>query len=229
MVDAGRSRTLAELPAFERDGATWGRVVDRSQSFTLAVDATGPALVSMRARARAAKKVTRRHRRQADRHAGALGDRGPRGQREQRRPHPVAGPARALAALGRPGEKEEPLAEIDWIRVGAADGETTAYAAPDAARHRRPDLARRLTAQGLHVDGAGRPALRGVRPAGAWFAADVGAIGEGSGGAVEVRVKSLAKRAARRRRSSRSPGERDCVERRSPRRCRSRLGGLASR
>ena len=29
-----------------------------------------------------------------------------------------------------PAKKEEPLAEIDWIRVGAADAETAAYAAP---------------------------------------------------------------------------------------------------
>lgn len=180
---------LAKLPAFERDGGTWGRVLDRSQSFTFAVDESGPALVAMRARGRGAKKVT------------ASIDGKPVGtltlsQTEDRvvtvsnAAHTLSPGLHVLSLRWHgPAKKEDPLAEIDWIRVGVADGETAAYAAPV-----RRDAVTQISIGGVPRKAFTLMAPAVVRcvafvPAGATFAADVGAIGEGSGGQVEVRVR----------------------------------------
>jgi hypothetical protein len=181
---------LSGLPAFERDGATWGRVLDRSQSFTFALDDAGAALVSMRARARGSKKVTV----SVDgKPVGAL----TLSQSEDK----VVTVTNASQALSPglhvlslrwhgPAKREEPLAEIDWIRVGAADPEASAFAAP----------VRRDAVTQVSIGGAPRRAFTLMAPAivrcvayvpkGASFAADVGAIGEGSGGEVEVRLRA---------------------------------------
>jgi len=181
---------LAELPAFERDGATWGRVLDRSQSFTFAVDASGPPLVSVRARARGAKKAV------ASIDGKAIGTLVLSATEDRvvtvtNAAHTIAPGLHVLTLrwIG-PAKKEEPLAEIDWIRVGAADGEAAAYAAPT----------RRDAITQVSIGGAPRRAFTLMAPAvvrcvafvpaGASFAADVGAIGEGSGGEVEVRVRA---------------------------------------
>lgn len=180
---------LAGLPSFERDGATWGRVLDRAQSFTFAVDASGPALVSVRARARGAKKAI------ASIDGKTIGTLVLSPTEDKvvtvtNAAHTIAPGLHVLSLrwVG-PAKKEEPLAEIDWIRVGAADAETAAYAAP----------VRRDAVTQISIGGAPRKAFTLMAPAvvrcvayvpaGASFAADVGAIGEGSGGEIEVRVR----------------------------------------
>ncbi|MBK7401707.1 MAG: sulfatase-like hydrolase/transferase [Myxococcales bacterium] len=186
----GHPDASTELPSFERDGATWGRVVDRSQSWTLALDETGPALVALRGRARAAKKVSVAV---DGKTVGTLAL-----AANEDRVVTVSNPALTLTPglhvlslrWHGPVSKEEPLAELDWIRLGTVDGAATAYAAPT----------RRDTFAQVALGGSPRRAyslmapstLRCVvvAPKGAWVAADVGAIGEGAG-AVALRVKSL--------------------------------------
>jgi len=182
---------LADLPAFERDGATWGRVLDRSQSFTVAIDGSGPALVAVRGRARGAKKA---HASVDGKTVGTLVF----SPTEDR----VAIATNAALTLSPglhtvtlrwsgPAKKEEPLAEIDWIRVGAADGETTAFAAPT----------RRDAVTQVALGGAPRRAFTLMAPAvvrcvaflpkGASFAADIGSVSEGTSGEVEVRARTI--------------------------------------
>jgi len=182
---------LAELPAFERDGATWGRVLDRSQSFTVAVDGSGPALVAIRGRARGSKKV---HASLDGKSVGTL-------VLSPTDDHVAVATNAALTVspglhtlslkwLG-PAKKEEPLAELDWIRVGAADGDTAAYAAPT----------RRDAVTQVVLGGAPRRAFTLMAPAvvrcvaflpkGASFAADIGSVSEGTSGEVEVRARAL--------------------------------------
>lgn len=188
---------LAALPSFERDGATWGRVLDRSQTFAVAIDDAGPALVSIRARARGSKKAV------------ASVDGKVVGQlvltpNEDR----VATVANASLALA-PGlhvvtlrwlgavKKEEPFAELDWIRVGVSDDDPSAYAAPT----------RRDAITQVVIGGEPRRAYTLMAPAvvrcvavippGASLAADVGAIGEGSGGEIELRERATGSDAPR--------------------------------
>jgi hypothetical protein len=177
-----------DLPAFERDGATWGRVLDRSQTFTVAIDESGPALVSVRGRARASKKAI------ASIDGKLVGTLVLSATEDK-----VATVTNASLQLG-PGvhvvtlrwiggaKKEEPLAELDWLRAGVAD-EGGAYAAP----------IRRDAVALVALSGAPRGAYTLMAPAvvrcvafipkGATFLADVGAIGEGSGGEVEIRER----------------------------------------
>ncbi|MGZ3418738.1 MAG: sulfatase-like hydrolase/transferase [Polyangiales bacterium] len=193
----------ADLPAFERDGATWGRVLDRSQTFTLAIDESGPALVSVRGRARASKKAI------ASIDGKLVGTLTLSTTEDKVVTVTNAGlqltPGVHVVTLRWTGgaKKEEPLAELDWLRAGVAD-EGGAYAAP---------IRRDAVAQ-VALSGAPRKAFTLMAPAvvrcvawipkGATLLADVGAIGEGSGGEVEVRERVngsdaprvLAKRAA---------------------------------
>ena len=179
----------SDFPSFERDGATWGRVLDRSASFTVALDATGPALVSIRGRARGAKKATALV---DGRIVGVLA----LSTSEDR----IATTSNAAVPL-TPGvhtvtlrwngavKKEEPLAELDWVRLGTVDDDPSAYAAPT-----RKDVLSQVA-----IGGAPRRAyllrapsiLRCVAwvPAGARVAAQIGAAGEGSGD-VEVRART---------------------------------------
>lgn len=188
---------LASLPAFERDGATWGRVLDRAQSFTFAIDQTGPALVSIRGRARGSKKVTASIDGRVvgtlslspteDKVAIATNA----GLTLQPGLHTVT--LRWLGAV----KKEEPVAELDWIRVGAADGETTAYAAPT----------RRDAITQVVLGGAPRRAYTLMAPAvircvaflpkDASLVADVGAVSEGTSGEVEFRARETGSDAPR--------------------------------
>lgn len=184
----------ADLPAFERDGATWGRVLDRTQSFTVAigdVQANGPALISVRGRARGAKKAI------ASLDGKVVGTL-VLSQTEDKvvtvtNPSLVLTPGLHVATLrwlGGP-KKDDPtaLAELDWLRVGAAD-DGGAYAAPT----RRDAVAQ------VVVGGAPRRAYTLMAPAvvrcvawlppGARLVADVGAIGEGSAGEVEIRERT---------------------------------------
>lgn len=191
----GHPDASTELPSFERDGATWGRVVDRSQSWTVALDESGPAQVAVRGRARGAKKVTV----SVDgKGVGTLAF-----VAHEDRVVTVSNPALTLSpglhtvALRWHGPvgKEEPLAELDWIRLGTVDGSTHAYAAPT----------RRDTFAQVALGGTPRrayslmapSALRCVvvAPKGAWIAADVGAVGEGSG-TVALHVRPLVGEAA---------------------------------
>jgi hypothetical protein len=188
---------LAGLPTFERDGATWGRVLDRAQSFTFAIDQAGPALVSIRGRARGSKKAIA----SVDgRVVGTL----TLSATEDR----VAIATNSSLTL-QPGlhtvtlrwagavKKEEPVAELDWIRVGAADGETSAYAAPT----------RRDAITQVVLGGAPRRAYTLMAPAvvrcvaflpkGASFVADVGAVSEGTSGEIEVRARTTGSEASR--------------------------------
>lgn len=182
---------LADLPAFERDGATWGRVLDRSQTFTVAIDTSGPALVSVRGRARGAKKA---HASIDGRLVGTLA----LSQTEDRvavatNPAMTLTPGLHTVTLrwAGPAKKEEPLAELDWIRVGVADGDTTAYAAPT----------RRDAVTQVVLGGAPRRAFTLMAPAvvrcvaflpkGASLAADVGSVSEGTSGEVEVRARAI--------------------------------------
>lgn len=186
----GHPDASTELPSFERDGATWGRVVDRSQSWTVAVDEAGPAQVAVRGRARAAKKVTV----SVDgKGVGTLAL-----VPHEDRVVTVSNAALTLSpglhtiALRwhGPVSKEEPLAELDWIRLGTVDGSTHAYAAPT----------RRDTFTQVALGGTPRRAyslmapstLRCVvvAPKGSWIAGDVGAVGEGTG-SVSLRVRPL--------------------------------------
>jgi hypothetical protein len=187
----GRPDAATDLPSFERDGTTWGRVLDRSQSFTVALDATGPALVSLRGRARGAKKVI------ASVDGKTVGNIVLTPGED--RVVTVTNAAVTLAAgihvvsLRWIGvvKKDEPLAELDWIRLGVADGDTSTYAAPT----------RRDAVNQVAIGGAPRRAYTLMAPAvircvawippGATLAADIGAIGEGSGGEVELRERSI--------------------------------------
>lgn len=181
---------LAEMPAFERDGATYGRVLDRTQSFTFAIDQTGPALVSVRGRARGSKKVT------ASIDGKLVGTLSLSATEDkvvavQNGAHTLS-PGLHTLTLRWVGavKKEEPVAELDWIRVGTADSETSAYAAPT----------RRDAITQVALGGAPRRAYTLMAPAvircvaflpkGASFVADVGAVSEGTSGEVEIRARS---------------------------------------
>ncbi len=188
---------LAALPSFERDGATWGRILDRSQSFVVAIDRAGPALVSIRARARGAKKAV------ASVDGKVVGQLALPPNEDR-----VATVSNAALILS-PGlhvvtlrwigaaKKEEPLAELDWLRVGVADDDPSAYAAPT----------RRDAVMQVVIGGEPRKAYALMAPAvvrcvavippGASFAADVGAIGEGSGGEIEIRERATGSDAAK--------------------------------
>lgn len=188
---------LADMPGFERDGATWGRVLDRSQSFTFALDQPGAALVAMRGRARGSKKV-------AVSVDGKLVGTIALSATEDR----VASVSNNALNLS-PGlhvltlrwvgvvKKEEPVAELDWIRVGTVDGETTAYAAPT----------RRDAVTQVVLGGAPRRAYTLMAPAvircvaflskGASFVADVGAVSEGTSGDVEIRARATGSETAK--------------------------------
>ena len=178
-----------DFPALERDGATWGRVLDRAQTFQLAADASGAALVSIRGRARGGKKVT------ASLDGKVVGTLSFSTTEDKiitvSNPSVTLTPGMHTLTLRWVGavKKEEPLAELDWIRVGAVDDDPSAYAAPT-----RKDVVNQVA-----IGGAPRRAytlrapsiLRCVAwvPAGATLAADVGAIGEGAG-EVEVRERA---------------------------------------
>jgi hypothetical protein len=182
----------AALPPFERDGATWGRVLDRAQTFTVALDDTGPAIVSVRGRARAAKKAVASI---DGRLIGTLAF----APNEDR----VATAANAAVTLGPglhtvtlrwsgPAKKDEPLAELDWLRVGA--GATDAKTEPTYAAPTRRDAVTQVAIGGtprraytLMAPAVVRCAL--VAPAGGMIRADVGAVSEGTSGEVEVRVR----------------------------------------
>jgi hypothetical protein len=182
---------LADMPGFERDGATWGRVLDRSQQFTFALDQPGAALVALRGRARGSKKV-------AVSIDGKLVGTIALSPTEDR-VVTVSNNAYNLTAglhvlslrwLGAV-KKEEPVAELDWIRAGTVDGETTAYAAPT----------RRDAVTQVVLGGAPRSAYTLMAPAvircvafvpkGASFVADVGSVSEGTPGSVEVRARTM--------------------------------------
>jgi len=185
----GRPDAATDLPSFERDGTTWGRVLDRSQSFTVALDASGPAVISLRGRARGAKKAV------ASVDGKAIGNILLAAGEDK--VVTVTNAAVTLSAgihvvslrwIGAV-KKDEPLAELDWIRLGVSDGDTSTYAAPT----------RRDAVNQIAIGGAPRKAYTLMAPAvircvawippGAVLAADIGAIGEGTGGEVELRER----------------------------------------
>lgn len=188
---------LADMPGFERDGATFGRVLDRSQSFTFALEQPGAALVAVRGRARGSKKVTVSVDGKLvgtialsateDRVASATNN----GLNLAAGLHTLT--LRWVGAV----KKEEPVAELDWIRVGTVDGETSAYAAPT----------RRDAVTQVVLGGAPRRAYTLMAPAvvrcvaflpkGASFVADVGAVSEGTSGEVEVRARTAGSESAK--------------------------------
>jgi hypothetical protein len=185
----GHPDATTDFPALERDGATWGRVLDRSQTFSVAFEASGAALVSMRGRAKGAKKVV------ASIDGKTVGTIALSPTEDKvvtvSNASLVIGPGAHTLTLRWLGavKKEEPLAELDWIRVGTDDGDPSMYAAPT----------RKDTVNEVVLGGAPRRAytlrapsiLRCVAwvPAGATLAADVGTIGEG-GGEVELRERA---------------------------------------
>jgi hypothetical protein len=198
LIDLGTSETAwatpghpdaaTDFPAFERDGATWGRILDRTQSFTVALDASGPALVSIRGRAKGAKKATAL----VDGKVVGVLALSPTEDRIATATNAslTLTPGMHVVSLKWSGavKPEEPLAELDWIRLGVADDDPSAYAAPT----------RRDVIDQVAIAGAPRRAyvLRApsvVRcvawvPPGARLAAQIGAVGEGTG-EVELRVR----------------------------------------
>ncbi|MEO7092986.1 MAG: sulfatase-like hydrolase/transferase [Polyangiales bacterium] len=185
----GHPDATTDFPALERDGVTWGRVLDRSQTFNVAFEASGAALVSLRGRAKGAKKVV------ASVDGKVVGTLLLSATEDKvvtvSNSAVVLAPGAHTLTLRWLGtvKKEEPLAEIDWIRVGTDDGDAAAYAAPT----------RKDTVNEVVIGGAPRRAytlrapavLRCVAwvPAGAVLAADVGTIGEGNG-EVELRERA---------------------------------------
>jgi arylsulfatase A-like enzyme len=178
-----------ELPAFERDGATWGRVLDKVTSFTVPLDASGAVVISARGRAGAAKKAI----------ASVDGK--------------VVGPlvfsptedkvatAGSSSVVLSPGlhvvslrwlgstKKEEALAELDWVRLGVGDDDPSAYAAPT-----RADVVAQVALSGAPRKALTLRAPSVVRciawiPPGAELMADVGVFGEGEG-EVELRERA---------------------------------------
>ena len=185
----GHPDTVSDLPAFERDGATWGRVLDRTQSFVVALDASGGALVSIRGRARGARKVS------ASVDGKLIGtltlatdeDKTVTVSNEST----VLAPGLHTLTLRWLGavKKEEPIAELDWVRLGVIDDDASAYAAPT-----RSDAIAQVAIGGEPRRAFTLRAPAVVRcvawiPAGATLDADIGAIGEGSDGEVELRER----------------------------------------
>ena len=185
-----------ELPAFTRDGATFGRVLDRITTFTLPLDASGAVVVSARGRARVAKKATV----SVD---GKLVGSLVFSATEDK----VATTSNSAVVLS-PGlhvvqlrwlgstKKEEALAELDWVRLGVGDDDPASYAAPT-----RQDVVGQVA-----LAGAPRKAmvlrapsvLRCIAfiPPGAQLMADVGVAGEGTG-EVELRERATSSEAPR--------------------------------
>ncbi len=180
---------LQDLPSFERDGATWGRVLDRSQTFTVAIDQTGAALVSLRGRARSSKKVTISI---DGKLVGtiALSTTEDRVVTTSNTSLSLVPGLHVVTLRWIGGKKDEPLAELDWLRVGVVDDETGAYAAPT----------RRDAVTQVVIGGAPRRAYTLMAPAvvrcvvhvppGARLLADVGSVSEGTSGEVEIRERS---------------------------------------
>jgi arylsulfatase A-like enzyme len=197
LVDVGTHETTwatpgkpdGDLPAFERDGATFGRVLDKLTTFTMPIDAGGAVVISARGRARAAKKAI----------ASVDGK--------------VVGPlifsttedkvatAGSSSIVLSPGlhvvqlrwlgstKKEEPLAELDWVRLGVGDDDPSSYAAPT-----RNDVVGQVALSGSPRKALTLRAPSVVRciawiPKGAQLMADIGVVGEGDG-EVELRERS---------------------------------------
>jgi hypothetical protein len=188
----GRPDTGGDLASFERDGASWARVLDRTQTFTFAASGEGaslPTLVAARGRGGALTKATAyvdgkvvgtlAFSTGEDKIAVATTSGAP------------LGPGLHTLMLRWHGvaKKEETLAELDWIRVGNADDDPSAYA-PPSRREVEGDVA--LAGAPRHAYLLRAPSI--VRcvtwaPKGASVVADVGALGDGSDGEVEVRVR----------------------------------------
>jgi arylsulfatase A-like enzyme len=179
-----------ELPAFERDGATWGRVLDKVTSFTVPVDVGGSVIISARGRGRAAKKAI------------ASVDGKVVGQLHFSTTEDKVVTAGSSTIVLSPGlhqlqlrwlgstKKEEPLAELDWVRLGVGDDDPSSYAAPT-----RKDVVAQVALQGAPRKAFTLRAPSVVRcvawiPAGAQLMADIGVVGEGEG-QVELRERTL--------------------------------------
>lgn len=185
-----------DLPAFERDGATWGRVLDKLSTFTIPLDAGGAVLISARGRARAAKKAI------------ASVDGKVVGQLIFSATEDKVVSAGSSAIVLSPGlhvvqlrwlgstKKEEPLAELDWLRLGVGDDDPSSYAAPT-----RRDVLGQVALSGAPRRAFTLRAPSVVRcvawiPAGAQLMADVGVVGEGEG-EVELRERVTSSEAPR--------------------------------
>ncbi len=177
-----------DFPMFERDGANWGRVLDRSQTFTIAFEQSGAALVALRGRAKGAKKVV------ASVDGKTVGTLVLSATEDKvvtaSNPSLTLAPGMHTLTLRWIGavKKEEALAEIDWIRVGTVDEDPSAYAAPT-----RVDVVNQVAIGGTPRRAYTLRAPAVIRcvawvPQGAKLTADVGAIGDGTG-EVELRER----------------------------------------
>jgi CheY-like chemotaxis protein len=130
-LEGWRLSEVSGVSNVEREGATWGRVSARSLSYRFQLDEPTPVFVAARVRGMASRAATASI---DGKVVGTLSF-----GRNQTRVVATAPSSTTLAAgqhvlslrfAGAGRESVDPLAEIDWLRVGIADEDPSAFAAP---------------------------------------------------------------------------------------------------